>query len=129
MNLSEKPIYQGFTLEGILHILPDTALIAMRNGEAYLLDVREHEEVQNGTVNLPDVLYHPMSVILQRLQFIPTDKLLIVACPGGIRSSKVVNLLLKQGFDKAVNLDGGLELWKYKGLPYIQHAHQCGCGC
>jgi len=66
---------------------------------------------------------------LQRLQFIPTDKLLIVACPGGIRSSKVVNLLLKQGFDKAVNLDGGLELWKYKGLPYIQHAHQCGCGC
>ena len=59
-----------------------------------------------------------MSLIEDRLADIPTDKLVITACPGGIRSVRVANTLFNNGFTNAASLDGGLNLWKTKDLPY-----------
>ena len=118
VNISEVPKFQEFTLEGVRFVSLDDTLSAVSNGEAYLLDVREPTETELDAVKLPDVLYVPMSLIEDRLADIPTDKLVITACPGGIRSVRVANTLFNNGFTNAASLDGGLNLWKTKDLPY-----------
>ncbi len=129
MNITSTPHNQNFNIEGIKHISPEDACNAIENNEAYLLDVREPEETIRESVRLPNVILHPMSAIMDSLVNIPTDKMIITACPGGVRSVKVADLLVHQGFKNVVNLDGGLMTWKSKGLPFhtnILYAHGPG---
>lgn len=128
MDLTTIPKFQDFNIEGVKHISPTDAYFAIDLGEALLLDVREPDEIKLESIRMPDVLYHPMSVIMDRLEVLPTGKLLITACPGGVRSVKVANLLISQGFSNVANLDGGLMMWKAKGLPY-ESSVSFGCGC
>lgn len=128
-SLSQTPRFQEFHIEGIHHISPVDTLEVIKRGEAIMLDVREPEETALERVELPDVLYHPLSVILDRLKHLPTDKLIVAACPGGVRSAKVINLLLKQGFKHAANLDGGLTNWQQMGLPYTKEKLSEDAGC
>ena len=118
INITENPQLQEFTLDGVRFVSPDDALYAVSNGEAYLLDVREPNETEVDVVKLPDVIFVPMSKIEDRLADIPTDKLVITACPGGIRSVRIANSLVNKGFTNIASLDGGLNLWKSKDLPY-----------
>jgi rhodanese-related sulfurtransferase len=129
MKTTEKPLLQDFHIEGVRHINPLDALEAITKGEAVMLDVRELNEVKLESVPLDRVLNHPMSVIMDRLSYIAKDQNIIVACPGGVRSVKVANLLLMQGYPHVANLDGGLMMWKAKGLPYDSTISSAGCGC
>jgi len=129
MKTTEKPILQDFHIEGVTHINPADALEALKNGEAVMLDVREINEVKLESVPLDRVLNHPMSVIMDRLPYIAKDQNIIVACPGGVRSVKVANLLLRQGYPNVANLDGGFMMWKAKGLPFDSKISVVGCGC
>lgn len=118
MKTTDKPLIQNFHIEGVKHINPSDALEAIKNGEAVMLDVREINEVKLESVPLNRVINHPMSVIMDRLPYIAKDQNIIVACPGGVRSVKVTNLLLMYGYPSVANLDGGLTMWKAKGLPF-----------
>jgi rhodanese-related sulfurtransferase len=130
MTLSDNPTQQTFHLDGVKHILPEAACKAVQDGKAYLLDVREANEWESERLDMADVLYHPLSMIMERLQHIPTDRTIIVLCVKGIRSTKVANLLNIQDFDSVANLDGGLEAWKRAGLPVVQSENKgCSCGC
>lgn len=133
MNLSKTPQFQSFQLEGVNHISPADALEAINQGTALIIDVRELSETFSIYIPHDNVLFHPMSVIIERLNRIPTDKLLIVACNSGIRSVKVANLFNVQGFKTVANLDGGIEEWKKQGLPIEENTttftSSCGCGC
>jgi len=128
MNLTTTPQFQEFHIEGISHISPAEAFIAVNQGEAIMLDVREENELGYESIPLEEVIYHPMSEIMDRLDRIPKNKTIIVVCPGGVRSSKVANLLQIQGYKSVANLDGGLIMWKIQGLPFESHASM-GCGC
>ena len=136
MKTTEKPVFQEFHLEGVKHISPDEALKLLEKNEAVLIDVREQNEVALENIPLENVLYHPMSVIVERLPYIAKDQQIIVACPGGVRSAKVANLLNRQGYSKVANLDGGFTRWKKLGLPYKVNLSFSGltyagggCGC
>ena len=129
MKTTEKPTLQDFHIEGVKHINPADALEAINKGEAVMLDVRELNEVKLESVPLDRVINHPMSVIMDRLPYIAKDQNIIVACPGGVRSVKVTNLLVMQGYPNVANLDGGLMLWKAKGLPFESNLSFGGCGC
>ena len=118
INLSAKPRLQSFHIEGVRHISPQEALKAVNNHEAMILDVREPNETALERMSLPDILFYPMSVITERLGFIPTDKLVITVCPGGVRSSKVAEILINNGFTNIASLDGGLNFWKAIKMPY-----------
>lgn len=118
MKTTTQPLYQEFQIEGVKHIGPQDAYTLIKDKKAVLIDVRESEEVDIDLINMENVLYHPMSVILERLPLIDKDQNIIVMCPGGVRSSKVVNLMNIQGFTNVANLDGGFKLWKSIGLPY-----------
>ena len=129
MKTTEKPILQDFHIEGVKHINPLDALEAIKTGEAVLIDVREMNEVKLESIPLDHVLNHPMSVIMDRLSYIAKDQNIIVMCHSGIRSVKVVNLLIQQGYESVANLDGGFEMWKAKGLPSESELSSGGCGC
>lgn len=132
MKTTDKPQYQEFAIEGVKHVNPADALEAIKKGEAVLIDVREEDEVKQEYIPLDNVLNHPMSVIIERLPYIAKDQQIILGCPGGVRSSKVANLLNLQGYPHVANLDGGFTMWKTKGFPVesnITSVGGCGCGC
>jgi sulfur-carrier protein adenylyltransferase/sulfurtransferase len=132
MQTTNKPLLQEFHIEGVKHIDPQEAFEALKNNNVILIDVREENEVKLEYVPLDNVLNHPMSVIMERLPYIAKDQNIILACPGGVRSSKVANLLNLQGYPSVANLDGGFTMWKAKGLPFESNSRAgsgCGCGC
>lgn len=132
MKTTNKPIFQKFHIDGVKHIAPADALEALKNNEAVLIDVREENEVQLESIPLNYVLYHPMSVIMDRLPYIAKNQNIILGCPGGVRSSKVANLFNLQGYPNVANLDGGFKTWKAKGFPYksnLTFSLVGGCGC
>jgi len=71
------------------------------------------------SIALDNILYQPMSVIMERLTNIPDDKVIIVVCKAGERSTKVANLLNRFDFKNVANLDGGIIQWKELGLPVL----------
>jgi sulfur dioxygenase len=129
---TDKPIFQEFNLEGVKHITPLNALAEIQNGTSIMIDVREEPEFKHEFIPLNGVLYFPMSAIVEQLQNIPAGKPIIVICNAGVRSSKVVNLLNRNGFVNSANLDGGIIKWKALGLPLetvISGCSGCSCSC
>jgi rhodanese-related sulfurtransferase len=45
------------------------------------------------------------------------DRPVIVYCDTGERAGKAIGALRKQGFERVVNLAGGLRAWQQAGLP------------
>lgn len=130
MITSKTPVSQEFTLEGVKHITPQNALAELQSGTAIMIDVREEPEFKLESIPLNGVFYYPMSGIMEQLQNIPIDKPIIVICNAGVRSSKVVYLLNRNGFPESANLDGGIIIWKAQGLPVESDLSSgCGCGC
>jgi rhodanese-related sulfurtransferase len=138
MKTTSQPEFQQFHIEGVNHIAPQDAYDCLTNKSAVLIDIRENDEVDIDLIPLDNVLYHPMSVIMERLPLIDKNQNIIVMCPGGVRSTKVVNLLNIQGYPNVANLDGGFKLWKSLGLPFESilpsgegcsgHCGSCGSG-
>ncbi len=85
---------------------------------AYLLDVREPEEWAAG--HAPGAHHVPMMEVPTRLAELPTAGDLVVVCRVGGRSAQVVAYLRANGFDGAVNLDGGMQEWASAGRPLVR---------
>ncbi|HOK25134.1 MAG TPA: rhodanese-like domain-containing protein [Bacteroidales bacterium] len=118
MITPKTPSFQSFNIFGVEHISPENALEELDKGLAIFVDVREESEFMIEFISLNDVFNFPMSAIMDNLKNIPDDKPIIVFCQGGVRSTKVANMLNRNGFVNSVNLDGGLKTWKAKGLPF-----------
>lgn len=86
-------------------------LHAMRteNKPHMLLDIREPQEVAAGAID--GSVHIPMNTIPENLDKLPKDKPLVVMCHVGGRSAQVTYWLRAQGYDNAVNLDGGIVAW------------------
>jgi rhodanese-related sulfurtransferase len=92
--------------------------IAAQGGVTPLvLDVRETWEFQTASIKplsqtqAFDVLHIPMNEIPQRLAELPQDRPLACLCHHGMRSMNVARWLHAQGYDKVVNLAGGIAAW------------------
>jgi rhodanese-related sulfurtransferase len=84
--------------------------------DAWLVDVREPAEYGAGHIlgarNLPLARIDAPGDLVKR-----KDKPLILYCDSGDRASKAAAALRKQGFNRVVNLSGGLGAWQQAGLP------------
>jgi rhodanese-related sulfurtransferase len=81
---------------------------------AYLLDVREQDEWDNG--HAPQASHIAMSVIAASHDSLPKDQEILVICKAGGRSAQVVAFLEREGY-KAANIDGGMLAWQAIGRP------------
>jgi rhodanese-related sulfurtransferase len=95
--------------------VPSITAPAVHEG-AYLLDVREDDEWAAGRA--PDAAHIPMSELPGRLDEVPMDRQVVVACRVGARSAQVAAWLNVNGYD-AVNLEGGMVAWQAAGRPIV----------
>ena len=85
--------------------------------DGFLLDVREHDEWTAG--HAPTAVHLPMMEIPIRSGEVPTDRDVYVICRAGSRSAQVVAYLRQNGFERVVNVDGGMHSWNAAGRPMI----------
>ena len=74
-----------------------------------ILDVREPWEI--ATASIPGTLNIPMGDIPSRLTELDPDRETIVMCHHGVRSAQVAMYLARNGFERVLNLTGGIDAW------------------
>jgi hydroxyacylglutathione hydrolase len=84
-------------------------------GQMRLLDVRQPSERAGGHV--PGSVYITGAELPDRLDEVPADRPVAVACGSGYRSSVAASLLARHGRTDVVNVIGGVTAWKNAGLP------------
>ena len=60
----------------------------------------------------------PLGKLKSRTAELDREKLLVVHCKGGYRSSIATSMLRRAGFRDIANLIGGFDAWKAVGLPF-----------
>jgi len=88
-----------------------------RGDRPFILDVREPEEV--ALAAFPDAINIPMGEIPSRMTELDPDRETIVVCHHGIRSAQVAIYLAQMGFERAVNLAGGIDAWSVAADPAV----------
>ena len=83
-----------------------------------VLDVREPHELE--ICRLEGTKEIPLGDLETRFAELDKEKELIVHCRSGGRSAKAVAFLKSKGYDKAVNLAGGILAWAEKIDPSMQ---------
>lgn len=85
--------------------------------DALVIDVRDAAEYAKG--HILGARNIPLAQIDARLADLEKHKAkpLIVHCESGSRSGNAVALMRGKGFERAVNLSGGIGAWQQAGLP------------
>ena len=106
----------GFELDYVPQItVQDFAELRNREPERIaLLDVREPGEVAAGAIE--NSVSIPLAKLESRLDELDGEKLLVVHCKSGYRSSIATSILRRAGFRDIANLTGGFDAWKTAGL-------------
>jgi rhodanese-related sulfurtransferase len=90
-------------------VTPEEIQARLARGEdVFLLDVREPDEVAEWAY--PIGVHIPMGQLGDRLDELPTDCTIVVACAAGSRSAAVASALSERGWT-AANLTGGAIAW------------------
>ncbi|HEV8355881.1 MAG TPA: molybdopterin-synthase adenylyltransferase MoeB [Gemmatimonadales bacterium] len=88
-----------------------------RRDDLLLVDVREPHEWE--ICRLPGAELIPLGTIPDAAQGLPRDRELVVYCKGGARSARAVRFLRRQGFDRVLNLTGGITRWSEEVDPAV----------
>ena len=74
-----------------------------------LLDIRETHELEvcsiDGSIDIS------MNTLPENMYKLPKEEPLVVMCHIGGRSAQVVNWLIQNGYNNALNLEGGISAW------------------
>ena len=82
-----------------------------------LVDVREPHEWE--ICRLPGAELVPLGTIPDAAERLPRNRELVVYCKGGARSARAVRFLRRQGFDRVLNLTGGITRWSEEVDPEV----------
>lgn len=96
-------------------VLPLQAKEMLDGGGVQLIDVREPWEFEEA--HIPGCRLIPMTDVPARLAEIDPGTPAIVYCRSGSRSGKIVTMLRAAGYEKAINLKGGILAWANARLP------------
>ena len=92
-------------------------LVAVHRDGAFVLDVRERYEYEDGHV--PGARLIPMSNVHARISELPRDQRIYVICASGNRSYTAAWWLTAAGLD-ACSVRGGTSDWMRCGLPVVR---------
>jgi rhodanese-related sulfurtransferase/AcrR family transcriptional regulator len=82
-----------------------------------VLDVRTEWEWRESCIL--ESVNIPLSRFRQRMEELPTDRLLVVHCATGYRSAIASSLLLRDGFGTVADLAGGIAAWQSANLATV----------
>jgi len=101
----------------------DVETLAARQGEAFLLDVREPGEYQRGHVS--GAVNLPQAELASRLDELPRERSILVICQTGSRSRHAAQFLTQSGYTDVANVVGGSSAWRRAGKPLV-HSEATG---
>ena len=91
-------------------ISPAEVAEKIKNGEKLnLIDVRE--PMEHEIASIKDAKLLPLSRFTEWIDDLKPEDEIIVMCHHGIRSANLCVFLVRNGFEKVFNLDGGIDLW------------------
>ncbi|MBI3381397.1 MAG: MBL fold metallo-hydrolase [Aquabacterium sp.] len=106
------------TYAGLLEIEPEW--VSEHLDEVLLLDVRQHEEMDERLGRIKGARILPLSELKAHLSEIPQDRPVITVCHAGMRSGQATVILRQGGFTRLANMRGGMLMWHQLGLP-VEH--------
>lgn len=99
------PVIHGHKLREIFLNTPE---------DLFILDLRSPDRYIEG--HIPGALSFPFSQLEQKVHSIPKNKIVVVYCQNGLKSSLAVELLKKKGIPHVFSL-GSLKHWDYELIP------------
>jgi len=112
------PAHDRAAARPIPEITPVEAKARLERGGVQLIDVREPWEYEDAHIHGGHLI--PLGQVPERLAEIDPATPAIIYCRSGGRSGKAVGLLRERGYEKAVNLKGGILAWVNAQLPTEQ---------
>jgi rhodanese-related sulfurtransferase len=100
----DRPAYENITASGLKARLD-------AEDSPVLLDVREPWEFDLSRINGSKLI--PMSELAERFTDLDPSAETVVICHHGLRSSYVAQALQRAGFEKVLNLEGGLDAYSF----------------
>jgi rhodanese-related sulfurtransferase len=82
-----------------------------------VLDVREQWEWQRA--HMAEARLLPMGQVPEHLDELERNRDIVVFCHHGGRSRQIVLFLEQHGFDRAINLRGGIDAWSREVDPSV----------
>ena len=86
-----------------------------QRGGAVLIDVREPAEWQQG--HAPNATLIPLGSLASRVSEIPRDQDVLLICRSGNRSGTAQRQRARLGYERLLNVSGGMNAWASAGLP------------
>jgi glyoxylase-like metal-dependent hydrolase (beta-lactamase superfamily II)/rhodanese-related sulfurtransferase len=80
-----------------------------------VIDIRTSRERADKSID--GSMHRPLNTLREGLSDVARDRMLIVHCAGGYRSSIAASLLQRDGFTNVSELAGGVAAWEAAGLP------------
>ena len=82
----------------------------LKTGDRFrFIDVREPQEYAVARVSEAELL--SLTRFNEWIESLSPDEEIVVMCHHGIRSANVCMYLARNGFEKAFNLEGGIDMW------------------
>lgn len=105
--------------EGVKLVTPEEMQNILETEDVQLVDVRTPEEYKEGHLKNSQNIDYNSSTFDEDIKKLDKTKPVILYCKSGKRSAKCSEKLIKAGFEKIYELEGGITEWKYKGLEVI----------
>jgi len=86
-----------------------------RGNRVFILDIREPAEI--AVAPFPGATHIPMGDIPARVTELDPARETVVVCHHGIRSAQVAAYLARMGFERVLNLSGGIDAWSQTADP------------
>lgn len=90
---------------------------ALRDGGAFILDVREPDEWVES--HIPGTTLIPLGELASRVNEVPKDQEVVVVCRSGNRSQQGRDILLAAGYTDVTSMAGGVNQWKAAGFETV----------
>lgn len=108
------------TYAGLIEIDPEW--VAEHLDDVLLLDVRQHEEMDERLGRIETARTLPLNELKMQLASLSQERPLVTVCHAGMRSGQATVLLRQAGFTRVANMRGGMLMWQQLGLPVVRRA-------
>jgi rhodanese-related sulfurtransferase len=114
-------LFKRSSKKGVEEIEPKEAFTEIEkhrnNPDFVVLDVRTPDEYQKEHLENAKLIDVKSSEFEDKIEELDKDKEYFVYCKAGIRGCNAVEKMQDHGFEKVVNITGGIDKWKSKRLP------------
>jgi len=97
-------------------VTPEEMESLLKTETVQLVDVRTPKEYKEGHIEFSQNINFKSPTFINDIKKLDKNKPVLVYCQKGSRSAKCAQRMLKAGFKKIYDLEGGFSKWKHDGF-------------